>query len=160
MAQPIPGSAEHITRFDTGIGLAFDPVDNGKENTIIKFDIVKAVGCRTSQDNGTKFCFAIFSSYTGRWTMSSTTLSMGTKIIFVNKKVAYGSGIMYWDYDQLVLWFDIATAVAGLQPERLTERRLIRPIGVKDGRFVYIGVRHKLKTNDRILCYNMVTGKT
>uniref|UniRef100_A0A0D9XYF6 F-box protein At3g26010-like beta-propeller domain-containing protein n=1 Tax=Leersia perrieri TaxID=77586 RepID=A0A0D9XYF6_9ORYZ len=243
MAQPIPGSAEHITRFDTGIGLAFDPVDYGKENTISKFKIVKAVGSRISQDNGTKFCFAIFSSDTGRWTMSSRTLSTGTKINLVNKKVAYGSGIMYWDYQQFVLWFDTATDVAsiiqmpwillgtkvkgpvrhdidtssngtlistavhkdglavyhlvgvnnhfywvlkherrwidimkdniatfqfchsmqlrsGLQPERLTERRLIRPIGVEDGRFVYIGVRQEWKTKDRILCYNMDTGKT
>uniref|UniRef100_A0A0E0FB76 Uncharacterized protein n=1 Tax=Oryza meridionalis TaxID=40149 RepID=A0A0E0FB76_9ORYZ len=49
---------------------------------------------------------------------------------------------------------------SGLQPERLTERRLVRPIGVADGRFVYIGVRQEWKTKDKILCYNMVTGKT
>uniref|UniRef100_A0A0E0J8U2 Uncharacterized protein n=1 Tax=Oryza nivara TaxID=4536 RepID=A0A0E0J8U2_ORYNI len=49
---------------------------------------------------------------------------------------------------------------SGLQPERLTERRLVRPIGVVDGRFVYIGVRQEWKTKDKIMCYNMVTGKT
>jgi hypothetical protein len=42
-AQSIPGTTKHITRFDKGIGLAFDPVDNFQENTVSKFKIVKAV---------------------------------------------------------------------------------------------------------------------
>ncbi|KAF0889916.1 hypothetical protein E2562_033891 [Oryza meyeriana var. granulata] len=242
-AQPIPGSAEHITRFDTCTGLAFDPVDNDREKTVSKFKIVKAHGARTIEDNGTKFCFAIFSSNTGCWAMSSATVSMDTKINCRNKKVAYGNGIMYWDYQELLLWFDIATDVAGiiklpwilldvqvkgpirhdvdtsadgtlvctaidkdgltvyhlvgrsidfhwelkherrwldvmkdsiaafgfchsmqlrsgLRTERLTERRLIRPIGVENGRFVYIGVRQEWKAKDRILRYDMVNGKT
>ncbi|BAT16672.1 Os12g0275600 [Oryza sativa Japonica Group] len=242
-AQSIPGTTKHITRFDKGIGLAFDPVDNFQENTVSKFVIVKAVGARTIEDNGTKFCFATFSSNTGCWAMSSTTVYVDTKINCNNKKVAYGSGIMYWDYQEIVLWFDIATDMAGivkmpwiqlgvevkgpvhhdidtsangmlvcttidkgglivyhlvrvntdfsweikherrwidmmkdsisafgfchsmqlrsgLQPERLTERRLVRPIGIVDGRFVYIGVRQEWKTKVKIVCYNMVTGKT
>uniref|UniRef100_A0A0D3HT91 F-box protein At3g26010-like beta-propeller domain-containing protein n=1 Tax=Oryza barthii TaxID=65489 RepID=A0A0D3HT91_9ORYZ len=238
-AQPIPGTAKHITRFDKGIGLAFDPVDNFQENTVIKCKIVKAVGARTIEGNGTKFCFATFSSNTGCWAMSSMMVYVDTKINCNNKKVTYGNGIMYWDYQEIVLWFDIATDIAmpwiqldvevkgpvhhdidtsadgmlvcttidkgglivyhlvgvntdfnweikherrwidimkdsiyafkfchsmqlrsGLQLERLTERRLVRPIGVVDGRFVYIGVSQEWKTKDKILCYNIVTSKT
>uniref|UniRef100_A0A0D9Y8Z1 Uncharacterized protein n=1 Tax=Oryza glumipatula TaxID=40148 RepID=A0A0D9Y8Z1_9ORYZ len=176
-AQSVPGTTKHITRFDKRIGLAFDPVDNFQENTVSKFKIVKAV---------------------------VQPFMWKTKINCNNKKVAYGSGIMYWDYQEIVLWFDIATDIAGIVkmpwiqlgvevkgpvhhdidtsangmlvcttidkgglivyhlvgPERLTERRLVRPIGVVDGRFVYIGVRQEWKTKDKILCYNIVTGKT
>ncbi|BAT16669.1 Os12g0275201 [Oryza sativa Japonica Group] len=46
--------------------------------------------------------------------MSSTTVYVDTKINCNNKKVAYGSGIMYWDYQEIVLWFDIATDMAGI----------------------------------------------
>lgn len=113
-AQPIPGTAKHITRFDKGIVIAFDPVDNFQENTVSKFKIVKAVGARTIEDNRTKFCFATFSSNTGCWAMSSTTVYVDTKINCNNKKGAYGSGIMYWDYQEIVLWFDIATDIAGI----------------------------------------------
>uniref|UniRef100_J3KUS3 F-box domain-containing protein n=1 Tax=Oryza brachyantha TaxID=4533 RepID=J3KUS3_ORYBR len=178
-ASSITGSANHITRFDMCIGLMFDPMDDDKENTS-KFMIVKALAM-TIEGNGTKFRFATFSS------------SLATGPCLGNKKVAYGSGIMYWDYHDLVLWFDIANIVAGvikmpwillnvevkgpirhnidistdgtllrsgLRTERLTERRLMRPIGMEDGRFVYIGVRQEWKTKDRILQYGIVTRKT
>uniref|UniRef100_A0A0E0J8V1 F-box protein At3g26010-like beta-propeller domain-containing protein n=1 Tax=Oryza nivara TaxID=4536 RepID=A0A0E0J8V1_ORYNI len=92
-AQLILGITKHIARFNKGIGLAFDP-----ENTISKFKIVNAVGARTIEDNRTKLCFATFSSNTSCWAMSSTTVYVHTKINCNNKKMAYGSGIMYWDY--------------------------------------------------------------
>uniref|UniRef100_J3NCK9 F-box domain-containing protein n=1 Tax=Oryza brachyantha TaxID=4533 RepID=J3NCK9_ORYBR len=221
--------------------LMFDTVDNDKEDTS-KFMIVKA-HAMTIEENGTKFCFATFSSESGYWTMSRATVSVHTKVNCRNKKVAYGSGIMYWDYHDLVLWFDIANIVAGvikmpwilldvevkgpirhnidtsadgtlvciiidkegltiyhvvgrsteihwelkherrwidvmkdsivafgfchsmqlrsgLRTERLTGRRLLRPLGMEDGRFVYIGVRQEWKTKDRILRYDIVTRKT
>ncbi|EEE62886.1 hypothetical protein OsJ_17690 [Oryza sativa Japonica Group] len=107
-------STPDIVGIPSGIGLAFDPVDKFQENTVSKFKIVKAVGARTIEDNGTKFCFATLSSNTSCWAMSSTTVYVDTKINCNNKKVAYGSGIMYWDYQEIVLWFDIATDMAGI----------------------------------------------
>uniref|UniRef100_A0A0E0RFW1 Uncharacterized protein n=1 Tax=Oryza rufipogon TaxID=4529 RepID=A0A0E0RFW1_ORYRU len=199
----------------TRIGLAFDPVDKFQENTVSKFKIVKAVGARTIEDNGTKFCFATLSSNTSCWAMSSTTVYVDTKINCNNKKVAYGSGIMYWDYQEIVLWFDIATDMAGIVKipwiqlgvevkgpvhhdiDTSANGMLVCTTIDKGGLVVYhlVGVNtdfsweikherrwidmmkdsisafgfcHSMqlrsgqewKTKDKILCYNVVTGKT
>ncbi|EAY97120.1 hypothetical protein OsI_19046 [Oryza sativa Indica Group] len=154
-AQSIPGTTKHITRFDKGIGLAFDPVDNFQENTVSKFVIVKAVGARTIEDNGTKFCFATFSSNTGCWAMSSTTVYVDTKINCNNKKVAYGSGIMYWDYQEIVLCCAQGCSQKGSLRDDLYGR-----LAWWMGDLFILGVKQEWKTKVKIVCYNMVTGKT
>jgi hypothetical protein len=39
------------------------------------------------------------------------------------------------------------------------ERWFVRPLGLESGRWVYIGVRQKWKTSDKVLRYDMDTGK-
>ncbi|KAG2620719.1 hypothetical protein PVAP13_3NG204300 [Panicum virgatum] len=92
-AQPIPGAPQHLFK-------------NGK------FMIVQAQPFASSNDTLTKFCFVTFSSDTGRWVMSDTFINKNIKQVRPNK-VVYASGILYWDCQEDLLWYDITRGITG-----------------------------------------------
>ncbi|KAL6622862.1 hypothetical protein ACP70R_032741 [Stipagrostis hirtigluma subsp. patula] len=236
-AQPIPGATQHILK-NLPVGLVFDPPE---ESSSIghNFMIVQAISFALTDDNLVDFCFVIFSSLTGRWVMSDTVIRANVEKRC--NKVVYASGVLYWDYQPNMFWFDVKGNATGVikMPGKLQgftseecdrhnidvsdngmlmvttvnkdgfavyglvkkdahywelnhkkgwkeimemtgdgfqfyhsimklrggcqskfyERWFVRPLGLESGRWIYLGVRLKWKTPDRVLCYDMVTGK-
>ncbi|CAN6196726.1 unnamed protein product [Urochloa humidicola] len=108
-AQPIPGAAQHLVQ-SGALGLVFDPLDDPLAKQ--KFMIVQALPLPTTNDALTEFRFVTFSSDTGRWVMLDTLIT--ANIIPVGcDKVVYASGVLYWDYGEDLLWFDVTRSVAG-----------------------------------------------
>ncbi|OQU78798.1 uncharacterized protein LOC8079865 [Sorghum bicolor] len=235
-SQPIPGAANHLDMTSV-VGLVFDPLDDPQEKTH-KFMIVKAFPLSTINDTLVKVNFISFSSDTGQWVMSSNMIIANMKEV-ICQKVVYASGVLYWDYQEDLLWFDVernevgsikmpwkmqgfnvheerhsidvssngllmctTTNKDGLAIYQLVrivnyhwelkhtkgwksimemycdefqfchsmklrngcqnkfyERWFVRPLGLEGGRWVYIGVRQKWKTRDKVLRYDMDTGK-
>ncbi|KAL6851892.1 hypothetical protein ACP4OV_020077 [Aristida adscensionis] len=238
-AQPIPGASQHLFVIKP-VGLVFDPPDESstKEH---KFMIVQPNSIALNNNvKVVEFGFVIFSSLTGRWTMSDTKIT--ANIVKQCNKAVYASGLLYWDSWPDMIWFDVNTSAAGVikmpwnlqgyihdgweerhnidvsngmlmcttvnkngfalsrlvrrgdahyweldhqkdwkeimetssdafkfchsimklrsgcQP-KFYERWYVRPLGIESGQWIYFGVRQKWKTSDRVLCYNMDTGK-
>lgn len=235
-AKPIPGAPQHLVN-NRAVGLVFDPSDDPLAKQ--KFMIVKALPFATTNDALTKFRFVTFSSDTGRWVMSDTFIIANIEQVRCNKVVC-ASGVLYWDYQEDLIWFDVTRSVTGsikmpwkLQEsnfegwerhsidvsnngmlmctiidkdglalyqlvtigdhywelkhkkgwkdimetsgdafqfchsmklrngwqKKFCERWFVRPLGLENGRLVYIGVRLKWKTSDRVLRYDMDSGK-
>ena len=74
--------------------------------------IVQAQPFASSNDTLTKFCFVTFSSDTGRWVMSDTFINKNIKQVRPSK-VVYASGILYWDCQEDLLWYDVTRGVTG-----------------------------------------------
>ncbi|XP_062202766.1 uncharacterized protein LOC133905073 [Phragmites australis] len=241
-AQPIPGAAQHLDKSRAvGVGLVFNPSDGSSAYAHSKFMVVQASPSEFTTDTSVEFHFVIFCSDTGRWTMPDTTVT--ANIAPICNKVVYSGGVLYWDYQQHLLWFDVTRSAAGVieMPGKLQgstfderdrhnidasnngtlmcttigkdglsmyhlvkrgddahcwelkhkkgwkdiveksgdafqfcchsmklrngwqskfyERWFVRPLGVESGRWVYLGVRQRWKTSDRVLRYDMDTGK-
>ncbi|CAN6170650.1 unnamed protein product [Urochloa humidicola] len=234
-AQPIPGAPQHLV-LNRALGLVFDPLDEPIAKQ--KFMIVQALQFTTTNDALTEFHFVTFSSDTGRWVMSDTSIIANIKPVKWDK-VAYASGVLYWDCGEDLLWFDVTRSVTGsikmpwkLQvsnfegwerhsidvsnngmlmctsinkdglamyqlvtigdycwelkhkngwkdiietssdafhfchsmklrngwQKKFCEKWFVRPLGLENGRFIYLGVRLKYKTSDRVLRYDMDSG--
>ncbi|CAL5077843.1 unnamed protein product [Urochloa decumbens] len=231
-AQPIPGAPQHLDQ-NRALGLVFDPLVKQK------FMVVQELPFTITNDMITEFRFVTFSSDTGRWVMSDTLITTNIKPVRCDK-VVYASGVLYWDYGEDLLWFDVSRSVTGsikmpwklqesnfegwehhsiyvsnngmlmcttINKDGLTmyqlmtigdhcwelkhkngwknimetsgdafqfchsmklrngwqkifcERWFVRPLGLENGRLVYLGVRLKWKTPDRVLRYDMDSGK-
>ena len=112
-AQPIPGAPQHLVKNGVRIGvvgLVFDPLDDPLAKK--KFMIVQAQPFASSNDTLTKFCFVTFSSDAGRWVMSDTFINKNIKQVRPSK-VVYASGILYWDCQEDLLWYDVTGGVTG-----------------------------------------------
>ncbi|CAN6355893.1 unnamed protein product [Urochloa humidicola] len=110
--QQIPGATQHLVQ-DRAVGLVFDPpneISSVEEN---KFRIVQAFPFKNTNDTSVEFRFVIFSSNTGRWVMSNTTVSGNIKKTECDK-VVYASGVLYWDYHEDLLWFDVSRSAGGI----------------------------------------------
>ncbi|CAN6333806.1 unnamed protein product [Urochloa humidicola] len=110
--QQIPGATQHLVQ-DRAVGLAFDPpneISSVEEN---KFKIVQAFPFKNTNDASVEFRFVIFSSNIGRWVMSNTTVSGNIKKTECDK-VVYASGVLYWDYHEDLLWFDVSRSAGGI----------------------------------------------
>ncbi|CAN6333923.1 unnamed protein product [Urochloa humidicola] len=235
-ARPIQGAPQHLVQ-NRAVGFVFDPLDGPLAKH--KFMIVHALPFTTTNGALTKFRFVTFSSGTGRWVMSDTMITTNIKQVRCDK-VVYASGVLYWDYVEDLLWFDVTKSVTGsikmpwkLQgsnskewerhsidvsnngmlmcttinkdglsiyqlvatgdhhwklkhkkgwkdimetsgdafqfchsmklrngwQKRFCERWFVRPLGLENDRFVYLGVRLEWKTSDKVLCYDMDSGK-
>jgi hypothetical protein len=233
-SQPIPGAADHLD-MTSAIGLVFDPLDDPQEKTY-KFLIVQALPTATINNTLVEFHFISFSSDTGRWVMSNNMITANMEKVEC-QKVVYSSGVLYWDYQEDLLWFDVGRSAVGSikMPWKLPgfhvdeghsidvssngmlmcttiskdglamyqlvsigdyhwelkhtkgwksimemccdefqfchsmklrngwqnkfyDRWFVRPLGLESGRWVYIGVRQKWKTSDKVLRYDMNTG--
>uniref|UniRef100_K3ZCZ1 F-box associated domain-containing protein n=1 Tax=Setaria italica TaxID=4555 RepID=K3ZCZ1_SETIT len=127
-AQPIPGAEHHLIR-GRAVGLVFDPpneqasankhkikidppieLSSAKDN---KFKIVQAFPFKNTNNTSVEFRFVTFSSDTGRWVMSSTTVNGIIKQTQYDK-VVYASGVLYWDYQEDLLWCDVAKSAGGI----------------------------------------------
>jgi len=236
LAQPIPGAPQHIFKREV-VGLVFDPLDVPLAKQ--KFMIVQAQPFPSSNDKLTKFFFVIFSSDTGRWVISDTFVNKNIKQLRLSK-VVYASGVLYWDCQDDLLWYDVTRGVTGSTKmpwkvqefnfeewERHTidvcnngmlmcitidknglamhqlvtmgdhhwelkhqkgwkdivdlgdepfqfchsmklrngwqakfcERWFVQPLGIESGRWIYLGVQLKWKIADKILRYDIATGK-
>ena len=125
-AQPIPGAAQHLFQGRV-VGLVFDPpnepssikehnIDQPKEQLSSeehKFKIVQAIPTKNISYTTMEFCFVIFSSDTGRWVMSNTIVNANIKEDEC-EKVVYASGVLYWDYQDSLLWFDVSRSSGGI----------------------------------------------
>ncbi|KAJ1291327.1 hypothetical protein BS78_02G308300 [Paspalum vaginatum] len=110
-AKAIPGASQHL-RQHRAVGLVFDPSD--KPASKQKFMIVQALSSfATTNDTLANLRFVIFSSDTGCWVMSDTTITTNIKQKYCDK-VVYSGGILYWDYKENLVWFDVATSAAGV----------------------------------------------
>ncbi|CAN6360795.1 unnamed protein product [Urochloa humidicola] len=110
--QQIPGATQHLVQ-NRAVGLVFDPpneISSVEEN---KFRIVQAFPFKNTNDTSVEFRFVIFSSNTGRWVMSNTTVSGNIKKTECDK-VVYASGVLYWDYHEDLLWFDVSRSAGGI----------------------------------------------
>ncbi|RLN29090.1 hypothetical protein C2845_PM05G18980 [Panicum miliaceum] len=125
-AQPIPGAAQHLIQ-GRAVGLVFDPpnepssieehkIDQPKEQFSAKenkFKIVQAIPIKNTSYTTIGFRFVIFSSDTGRWVMSNTIVNANIKEDECDK-VVYASGVLYWDYQDNLLWFDVSRSSGGI----------------------------------------------
>jgi len=124
-AQPVPGAARHLFQGRV-VGLVFDPpnepssieehkIDQPKEQLSSeehKFKIVQAIPTKNISYTTMEFCFVIFSSDTGRWVMSNTIVNANIKEDEC-EKVVYASGVLYWDCQDDLLWYDVTRGLTG-----------------------------------------------
>lgn len=83
---------------------------SAKEN---KFKIVQAIPIKNTSYTTVEFRFVIFSSGTGRWVMSNTIVNANIKEDECDK-VVYASGVLCWDYQDNLLWFDVSRSSGGI----------------------------------------------
>ncbi|KAF8781019.1 hypothetical protein HU200_000988 [Digitaria exilis] len=106
---PIPGAPQHLAKH-THVGLVYDPLDGSIDKQ--KFMIVQALPLTTTNGMLTKFRFVTFSSNTGQWVMSDTSINAKIEKVGCDKVVC-ANGILYWDCEDHLLWSDVTKSVAG-----------------------------------------------
>ncbi|CAM0146139.1 unnamed protein product [Urochloa decumbens] len=111
-AQQIPGATRHLV-WDRAVGLVFDPPNEKSSAEDNKFKIVQAFPFKNTNDTSVEFRFVIFSSDTGRWVMSNIIVSGNIKKTKCDK-VVYASGVLYWDCNEDLLWFDVSRSAGGI----------------------------------------------